>query len=147
MDNEILRQALTIIFKTFRNPKFPLRLEGGTNLYVQGACPIPNDIDIVTDKEGYENFKASFNQFLVAEKKDEEKQTYVALYYIKSCPVEVLLYTNHELSMFDKIQTTSWNNLHLPIIPLKYARILYDRINNKDKVALIDQYYKDHPFF
>ena len=146
MDEALFKSGLSIIFRTFRNPKFNLRMEGSANLYVQGITLMPNEIELVVDKQGYMAFKEAFAQYLVEEKEDEEKQQYKMLFYISSCPIGIIFYKNEELKMFERARTGYWQGLQLPVLPLKSARILYERINNRDKVNIIDQFFKDNPY-
>ena len=42
--------------------------------------------------------------------------------------------------MFDKTKIVTWNNLQIPILPLKYTKELYESVNYKEKVELIEKH-------
>ena len=59
---------------------------------------------------------------------------------INGFEVEINSYGDRKLDMFDKAEKISWNNLQVPILPLKYAKKFYELINRKEKVDLISEY-------
>lgn len=106
----------------------------------------PHDVAIVTNRQGYKEFKEAFQQFFVEEKYIEEKSTYQVLFSINGCPVELTIYQNEELNMFDNTRIISWHGLHLPILPLKHVKVFYEAIGNHEKANMIDRFIQDNVF-
>ena len=64
---------------------------------------------------------------------------------IQSVKVSVLE-LDRKLDMFDKIEKISWNDLQVPILPLKYAKKFYELLTCKEKADLISEYLSSRPY-
>jgi len=137
-DNE-LKQILKIILDCLKqNPVW--RLEGGANLRVQGMDVNVSDLDIATDEQGINIFRESLKQYITKDFFNEKTNSITLTGSINNVELDINAYQDKELRMFEEIHFIDWNDLKLPILPLKYAKRFYELINRKEKAELIEKY-------
>ena len=144
MEEKDILDVLKIILGRVRNKKLIWRLEGSTNLRIQGVDVEVNDVDILTDKNNYKIFKEALKDFVVEEEYINSKKEQSLLCNINDFDVEILYYDVNKWNMFDKIKMIKWKGLDLPILPLEYAKKFYEMIGKGEKAKLIEEKLK-HP--
>jgi hypothetical protein len=138
-DKEIVK-VLKFILERINGKEMTWRLEGSTNLRVQGVDVPVNDVDLTTDSEGYAVFKEAFKEFVVADRRVEEKKEQSLLCRIEGADVEILCYDQKELNMFDRVNGMVWQGMELPALPLAHAKRFYQMIGRQDKVDIINKH-------
>lgn len=136
MQSDDIKKALQEIVRRLPGKKFNWRLEGSANLLLQGVDTSVRDLDITTDDEGIEIFRHIMKDSIVSDTYDHKK--YTLLSYFNGFEVDINSCGDTNLGKFDK--TVIYDNI--PILPLKYAREVYQELGRKEKVELIDNYFR-----
>ncbi|MBW3019735.1 hypothetical protein KY334_00400 [Candidatus Woesearchaeota archaeon] len=140
MNEEDVKKVLEIILKYLEHKEFTWRLEGSANLKIQGVDVSIRDLDITTNEEGIEIFRRVLKDYIVKDFFSEKIKGHSLVLDINGFEVEINYYGDRELNMFDKTEFFNWNNLRIPILPLKYAKFFYESIGRKEKVDLISRF-------
>jgi len=143
MNEQKVYELLAFILKEIREP-FLWRLEGSANLLVQGVDVKVNDLDITTNEEGINIFRELFEDNLIVDEYSNKTKGPRLVLDIIGEEVEINCYGDRKKNYFDKIIDHEWNNLHIPILPLKYAKEFYEKIQRKEKVELISSYLQQN---
>jgi hypothetical protein len=121
-------------------PKIPSgtswRLEGSTNLRVQGVQTTVNDVDIVTDN--LDIFREILSEYIQEDVYKKSIQSHVLVCEIQGCEVEILDYEQEEIRYLDKVQKQKFRDVDINILPLEYAKEFYTQIGRQSKVELIN---------
>ena len=140
MDEQHIKEILQLILDRLQNQELVWRLEGSANLKIQGIDVWVRDLDITTNDHGIQTFRNALQDYKVKDSFNQNINGYSLVFNIHDFEVEVNSYGNKQLNMFDKIEIILWNNLHIPILPLKYAKRFYEFIDRKEKADLLSQY-------
>ncbi len=140
MDEKNVIEILSIILNELKGKEFTWRIEGSANLMIQGVSVPIRDLDITTNDEGIEIFRDVLNKYLVRDFFNKKVNGLSLVYDINGFEVEVNSYGDREKNMFDKVKNILWHELDIPILPLKYAKMFYEAIGQKEKVDLISNY-------
>ncbi|MBT3323597.1 hypothetical protein HN681_02725 [archaeon] len=140
MNKTDIKEIIQIILSHLDNQKFTWRLEGSANLLIQGIETSVNDLDITTDEEGIKIFRNQLKEYIEKDFFSEKINGPSIICNINSFEIEINCYGDRKINYFDKIQEMTWENLDIPILPLKWAREFYKQIDRKEKVELIDKH-------
>lgn len=140
MEEKNIKEILQIILDNLQSKEFVWRLEGSANLKIQGVDVFVRDLDITTDDNGIEIFRDALKKFIVKDFFNQKINGHSLVCDINGFEVEINSYGDRELDMFDKTEKILWNDLQIPVLPLKYAKKFYELINRKEKVDLISKY-------
>ena len=140
MNEEEIKQIIEIILNLIRYKKVTWRLEGSANLLIQGVNVSVRDLDITTDNNGLKLFRELLNKFVIKDFFNNKINGNSLVCNINGFEVEINCYGDRELNMFDKTKIITWKGLEVPIVPLEYARLFYERINREDKVEIIKRH-------
>ena len=140
MNEKDIQEILQIILDSLKGKEFTWRLEGSANLKIQGVEVSVQDLDITTNDEGIEIFRDALEKYIVKDFFSQKINGYSIVCDINHFEIEINSYGDRKSEMFDKIEKIFWNNLEIPILPLEYAKKLYELINRKEKVDLISKY-------
>ena len=140
MDEQDIKEILQIILDSLQGKEFIWRLEGSANLKIQGVEVSIRDLDITTDDDGIGIFRDALKKFIVKDFFSQKIKGRSLVCNINDFEIEINSYGDRELDMFDKTEKILWNDLQIPILPLKYAKKFYELINRKEKVDLISKY-------
>ena len=143
MEENNIKEILSIILNSLQGKEFTWRLEGSANLKIQGVEVSVQDLDITTNNEGIKIFRDALKKFIVKDFFNQKINGLSLVCDIIGFEVEINLYGDRGLNMFDKTKKILWKGLQIPILPLKYAKRFYELINRKEKVELINKYLKD----
>ena len=143
MDEQNIKEILQIILDSLQGKEFTWRLEGSTNLKIQGIEVSVQDLDITTNNKGIEIFRSALKKYIVKDFFSQKINGRSIVCDINNFEIEINSYSNQKLDMFDKTEKIFWNNLQIPILPLEYAKKFYELINRKEKVDLISKYLSD----
>jgi len=141
MDDSTVTKTLEMLTRRLSvNPAF-WRLEGSTNLYVQGVPVQPKDLDITCYMADIAAFRKAMSPQVVAEYFDNSKPAQMLICRLNQQKVELIGRDHSDpLAMEDKTIWTEWRRLRLPMLPLPYAKEFYQRIGRTEKVELIERY-------
>ncbi len=140
MDEKNIKQILTIILDKLQGKKFIWRVEGSANLRLQGVEVNVNDLDITTNEEGINIFREALKEYIIKDFFSNKINGNSIICNVNNFEIEINYYGDRELNMFEKNKIVVWNNLEIPILPLKYAKKFYELINREEKVKLIEKY-------
>jgi len=140
MDEQNIKEILQIILDSLQGKEFVWRLEGSANLKIQGVEVTVQDLDITTNDSGIEIFRNTLKKYIVKDFFSQKINGRSLVCDINGFEVEINSYGDRELDMFDKTKKIFWNDLQIPVLPLKYAKKFYELINRKEKVDLISNY-------
>src|SRR3989338_1580988 len=140
MNEEEIKQIIEIILNLIRYKKVTWRLEGSANLLIHGVNVSVRDLDITADNNGLKLFRELLNKFVIKDFFNNKIDGNSLVCDINGFEVEINCYGDRELNMFDKTKIITWKGLEVPIIPLEYARLFYERINSGDKVEIIKRH-------
>ena len=140
MDDDKIYEILNFILGKIGKTKLVWRLEGSANLRVLGMEVSVRDLDIVTDKDGFDFFRKRFVEFFVKEEYSKEKKQHNLSYKLFNEELEILLYENSEESMFNDVENKTWRGLKLKVLPLRSAKRFYELIKRPEKVKLINMH-------
>src|SRR3989338_8563819 len=98
-----LEKAFKTVITLIKLKHFTWRLEGSVNLKIQGVPTPVNDIDICTNNDGYRIFKKVLEQYPQKEGYNERIQTKWTKIDMNGVEIEILVYDQFELRMFDRI--------------------------------------------
>ncbi len=143
MNEENIKEILHIILDSLQGKEFIWRLEGSANLRIQGIEVSIRDLDITTNEKGIEIFRNTLKKYIIKDFFSQKIKGHSIICNINGFEIEINAYGDKELKMFDKTKKILWNDLEIPILPLKYAKKFYEFINYKDKVDLISKYLSD----
>jgi hypothetical protein len=142
MEREDVSGILKIIIASFGDKKLIWRLDGSANLLVQGVEVSVRDLDITTNGEGINVFRESLKEFIVKDVYSEKIKGLSLVCDISGFEVEINSYGDRELDLFGEIKEVSWEGLRVKILPLKYAKLFYEKIGRLEKVKLIETHFK-----
>ncbi|USN45987.1 MAG: hypothetical protein H6502_02525 [Candidatus Woesearchaeota archaeon] len=140
MHEKNIKTILAILIRALQNKQLVWCLEGSANLLLQGVEVSVQDLDITTNNEGIAQFRTALKKYLVKDFFSEKINGHSLICSIDGCEVEINSYGDRKLNMFDKTEMITWNNLSVPILPLRYAKQFYESIGREEKVALISRY-------
>lgn len=140
MNERNIKEILQIILDSLQSKEFIWRLEGSANLKIQGVEVSVQDLDITTNEEGIEIFRNALKKYIVKDFFSQKINGRSIVCDINNFEIEINSYGDRKLDMFDKTEKILWNDLQIPILPLKYAKKFYELINRKEKVDLISRY-------
>lgn len=140
MEEKNIKEILQIILDSLQGKEFIWRLEGSANLKIQGVDVSVNDLDITTNDDGIKIFRGALKKFIVKDFFSQKINGLSLVCNINDFEVEINSYGDRKLDMFDKTEKILWQNLQIPILPLKYAKKFYELIKRKEKVDLITKY-------
>ncbi|HLC70964.1 MAG TPA: hypothetical protein VJI32_03095 [Candidatus Nanoarchaeia archaeon] len=143
LNDRDLEKTLKTILYLIKLKHFIWRLDGSTNLHLQNVPTPVNDIDICTNSDGYRIFKKALEEYPQKEGYNERIATKFLKVNMNGVELEVSVYDQFELRMFDRIVQKSWTGMNLPILPLKDALTFYQQIHRLDKVDLLERYLKE----
>lgn len=131
---------LKIILNTIEWRKFIWRVEWSVNLVLQWVDTTVRDLDITTNDNGIEIFRECLNKYIVKDFFSEKINGKSLVCDINWFEIEINYYWDRYLNMFDKIKKIQLRDISIPILPLEYAKILYENIWRKEKVDLIEKF-------
>ena len=140
MNENDIQIVLKIILDSLKEKKFIWRLEGSSNLVVQGIDVSVRDIDITTNDDGIKIFRTSLKKYIVKDYYSKKIKGPSIICDINGFEIEINYYGDRRTDMFDKTKILSWHNLQVPILPLEDAKKCYEILNRKEKVELISKY-------
>lgn len=140
MNETDVYKVLQTISDAIQDHDFIWRLDGSSNLLLQGVAVSVRDLDIATTKQGHDIFSAVLQQYVLKDYFKEEIKSNCLICDIFGFEVEILSGGRSELDMFDKIDIISWRGLQVPILPLIDAKRFYEFIGRQERVALIETY-------
>lgn len=140
MNKNNLIKILKIIVDRVQDINFVWRLEWSTNLKIQNIDTSIKDIDITTNDEWVSIFEKSLKDFVIESWFRTKTKWLGLICNIEWFDVEINSYWDRERNFFDKTEKIIRQWLEIPILPLKYAIVLYENIGRKDKVNLISKY-------
>ena len=140
MEEKDIIEILQIILDSLQDKEFIWRLEGSANLKIQCVDVLVRDLDITTNREGIQIFRNVLKKFIVKDFFNKKVNGFSLVCDINGFEVEINSYSNKDLDMFNKTKKILWQNLQVPILPLKYAKRFYQLIHRKEKVDLISKY-------
>ena len=140
MENEDIKQLLTLILEKVNHKNIVWRLEGSANLRIQGVDVKVNDLDLTTDEDGFEFFMNVLKDYIVKNFFNEKTNSYSLVCDINSFEVEVNYYLDKDKLMLDKVKELTWEGLKIPVLPLDSAKKFYESIGRKQKVDLISNH-------
>ena len=129
MEEQDIAEILKIILDSLKDKEFLWRLESSANLKIQGVEVSVNDLDITTDDRGIEIFRNILKKYLVKDFFNKKTNSNSLICEINGFEVEVNSYKDEQLLMLDKTEKRLWNDLQIPVLPLKYAKKFYELIN------------------
>ncbi|VVB79433.1 Uncharacterised protein [uncultured archaeon] len=118
------------------------RVEGSANLKIQGIETYVKDLDLVVSLETFRKLKKKLGNKILSDKFIPDKGKFVLILNIKGFEVEIIRYYDQSLEMLDRILEEEWWGIRVRILPLKYAREVYQKVGMIEKVQLIDSYTK-----
>ena len=139
MEEQDIKEIIEIIAEKIRGKNVIWMLAGSTNLKVQGVKTSVRDVDITTNEEGIKLFKNALQDFGVEESFNEKTRAQTLDCTINGFEVEIQTY-NDERSMLDKVNIISWNDVEVPVLPLKHAKTFYEIIGRKEKVDMVSRH-------
>lgn len=141
MDEKQLYLALSNILQSIKKEIVNWRIEGSTNLFIQGIPIKPLDLDIATDKTGLFKFEKALQRYSPKKVFSEKVKCETLKCTIAGIQVEIICYESDDRrAMFDKARPITWSRLELPCLPLEYAKQFYENIQLPDKVEIIEKY-------
>lgn len=135
-----LEKTLKTIITLIKLNSFTWRLDGSANLYLQNVPTPVNDLDICTNSDGYRIFKKALKQYPQKEGYKEKIGTKFIKVNMNGVEIEISVYDQFEIRMFDRIVQKSWMNMTLPLLPLNDALTFYRLIHRLDKVDLLERH-------
>ncbi len=139
MNKKEVYKLLTIILEKLSGKSFDWYIHGSVNLLIHGIDLNPNDLDIVTTDKGIEIFRSSFEGYF-NDKYGEKVNGRLMIFKIDDKEVEIISNKDKKLNKFEKVQLIEWKGLKVPIIPLIDIKDLYQRLERKKRVNLINAY-------
>lgn len=141
MDEKQLFLALTNITQAIKKDIINWRMEGSTNLFVQGVPINPLDLDIATNKEGLLKFEKLLFRYSPKKEFNEKIKCDTIKCTIAGIQVEIISYDYEDKrAMFDKVRPMIWSRIEIPCLPLEHAKQFYENIANPEKVELIEKF-------
>ena len=146
---ENFKEALKLILQRLEGKQIDWAVYGSANLALQGLDLIPNDIDIITDKQGAFLFDEVFDDFVVKKAEyfeNEEYKAFKASYHIEGVRVDVIgdlhqknpagdLWT--ETQGFKARMYFMLDGYELPVITLEQEFFAYNKLGKKEKAVMI----------
>jgi len=149
MINEQIKKALLIISKRLKNTKIRWVIVGSASLALQGVEVKPNDIDILTNKEGAFKINKILKEYEVRPvefRRSELWESYLGEFNIKGVKVEVmgdLRKVNGELiSISEKLSNANFVRLNeekIPVASLTDQLESYRRIKRKEDLIKVQK--------
>lgn len=140
MDDKTLKKILELILNRIERKKIIWRLDGSSNLKVQGIDVTINDLDITTNEEGQKIFKEKLQEYVQEHHYSKKINGKTLICKINNVEVEINVYGDREKEHFNKIKKTIWQELTLPTMPLAQAKEFYEKIGRAEKVELIKKH-------
>jgi len=139
ISEENIVKVTNFVIENIGNQDIVRRFDGGINLMIGWIPRLPSDIDIRTNKHGYEIFKEKFSVMTKKEWNDEKKKMHYIIFDIQWIEVEVAYYDESEnyMDMFDVIIKKTRNNMTVPVLSLEHMKQFYEWIWATGKVELI----------
>ncbi|MFT4326910.1 MAG: hypothetical protein ACMXYK_05395 [Candidatus Woesearchaeota archaeon] len=103
MQEQQIQEALEVILENIAGKQISWRLEGSTNLKVQGVNVNVRDLDITTNIEGINSFRTALETYKIQDFFNEKVQGHTLVYDIKGVEVEITAYKDTYLEMLNKI--------------------------------------------
>ncbi len=142
-------RALKTIIERVKDHKINWAVVGSTNLCIQGVNVTPNDIDILTDKEGALLLNELLEDFAVTPVSWSETKrfkSWFGVFNIHGCKVEVMgdLHSRvpegdlwSETAGFSARVTVSYRGLKVPAISLRREYETYLKLGRTKKAEMI----------
>ena len=140
MDDTDLKKILEIILTRIKTEKIVWRLDGSSNLKIQGMNVTINDLDITTNEEGQKIFKKKLKEYVQKHHYSKKINGNTLICKINNFEVEINVYGDREKEYFEDIKKIKWQGLIVPIMPLAQAKEFYERIGRDEKVELINKH-------
>jgi hypothetical protein len=140
MDDTDLKKILEIILTRIKTEKIVWRLDGSSNLKIQGMNVTINDLDITTNEEGQKIFKEKLKEYVQKHHYSKKINGNTLICKINNFEVEINVYGDREKEYFEDIKKIKWQGLIVPIMPLAQAKEFYERIGRDEKVELINKH-------
>ena len=140
MDDKDLKKILELILTRIKNEKIVWRLDGSSNLKIQGMKVNVNDLDITTNEEGQKIFKEKLKEYVQEHYYNKKINGNTLICKINNYEVEINVYGDREKEYFEEIKKIKWQGLIVPIMPLAQAKKFYERIGRDEKVELINKH-------
>jgi hypothetical protein len=137
MDKQKVAKILKIICQSIEKEDFAWRLDGSTNILVNGVDVEPKDIDIRTWEEGIKIFRRCLKKYIEQDFYNEKKKAESLILNILDEEVEINYYTNWNDDKNFKLKTLKWEGLTLKCISLTDLERMYrniGRIEAADKL-------------
>jgi predicted nucleotidyltransferase len=146
MEQRII-EVLKIVSQKLRGQKIRWVLVGSTSLALQGVRLKPEDIDILTDKEGAFEINKLLKEYEtepVRFKESDRFQSYLGRFKIKEVNVEVMgnlkIKIGNEWIPSERLvsrRTINIEGMGLPVFPLKKELELYEKLGRrKDHIRI-----------
>lgn len=140
MDDKDLKKILELILTRIKHEKIVWRLDGSSNLKIQGMNVNVNDLDITTNEEGQKIFKEKLKEYVQEHYYSKKINGNTLICKINNFEVEINVYEDREKEYFEDIKKIKWQGLIVPIIPLAQAKEFYEIIGRDEKVELINKH-------
>lgn len=140
MEDKNLKKILELILTKLKNEKIVWRLDGSTNLKIQGMTVTINDLDITTNEEGQKIFKEKLKEYVQEHYYSKKINGNTLICKINNFEVEINVYEDRGKEYFEDIKKIKWQGLIVPIMPLVQAKEFYERIGRDEKVELINKH-------
>ncbi len=142
MEEKEVHETLKFFLNKIHGKNLVWRLNGSTNLFVQGMKFSPKDIDITTNPEDYKKFKVIFKEFIKKEDFEKDKGWQFILLKIKGIELEIGYHREIYLSldMLDKIKKVKFLDLNLNVLSLENSKKFYEIINDLKKIKIIEDF-------
>ena len=145
MDEGDLADTLDIILMKLKGRSFNWRLDGSANLKLQGVNIAVNDLDIETDSIGIKIFREVFLKYIIRDYYEAKFSAQMIVMNLNGFEVEVFSHDNPDQALFEKVRLLDFGEFKLPILPLKYAKVIYEKRGNIVKVEIIASHLIQFP--
>lgn len=135
MDSKALYLALSEILKATNKEVINWRIDGTSNLFINGMPILPNKLEIATNHPGLKKFESSLKRFTPEKAFNEKTKNHSIKCKIANIDIEITSYENN--SMLDKTMPIMWSRLTIPALSLDDAMYIYRMASDHDKVDLI----------
>lgn len=128
--------ALKLIVQRVDGKYVAWRVDDTVNLRIQGVDVSVKEVQIKTNGEGSRVFKTVLREFFV----DETVAPDVAIFRYKIAGVPVIV-TNDKFNLLHRAKIVKFQDLALPVYPLREAKALYDVLDDAEKVAILNNHF------
>lgn len=147
MDRRIIR-AIGFLNRRLRDSRIRWVIIGSTSLAIQGVKVSPNDIDVLTDRDGAFKIAKLLEKYQVrrlAFRRSGRFESYFAEYRIEGIKVQVagdmrIRYRGSWTSLLGRLKSTrkvSVGGLMTPVSPLRAQLLSYEKLGRRDDLIKI----------